>query len=61
MPNSFDEDDCCGAALAEALLSGDLDAKDSWTHSRCGLEWKPMLVNGGAIRHWSPQIITEVF
>ena len=59
MLNAYEEDECCGNALGDALLSGSLDGADSWTHEECGQEWKPEVING--LRYWRPQVFVEVF
>jgi hypothetical protein len=54
----FAEDPCCESAFADALLSGDLDGKDVWTHEDCGQEWRAVMVDG--VKSWTPHIWVEV-
>lgn len=51
-------DDCCGEALATALLNGELSDKQTWTHEECGCEWRARIV--GAVRLWEPYELIEV-
>jgi hypothetical protein len=60
MTNSLEPDDCCGWALSKALVKGKLDHTDTWTHKKCGTEWRCTIV-GGMIRHWSPVSIAQVW
>lgn len=59
----YADDECCGKALSKALLSGALESADSWTHTKCGTEWKPRTenFNGVMVRNWQPQALIEVF
>jgi len=54
------EDDCCGAALSKALASGKLahDA-ETWTHRKCGVEWRSRLADGIVV--WYPVQIIQVW
>jgi hypothetical protein len=49
---SYQPDECCGRHLVKGLLSGQLDAAESWICPACGCNWKPE--NKGELRHWSP-------
>lgn len=51
-------DECCGEAIARALLSGKLDEAEEWTHEKCGMSWKAHDVAGQ--RHWIPDCPIEV-
>lgn len=59
--NTVQEDICCAAALSRALLSGVLDGKNTWKHSLCGLEWTPVWIEDGRVRHWMPNCPIEVW
>lgn len=56
---SFEPDDCCGAALSRALKSGQLESVDTWTHEKCGQQWKGTM--RGVIKFWEPAVMMEVF
>jgi len=51
-------DDCCGVSLFRAIASGRLDAKESWTHKKCGAEWRSTLRADGTIL-WTPVTIIK--
>lgn len=51
-------DECCGEAIARALLSGKLDEAEEWTHEKCGMSWKAHTLAGQ--RHWIPDCPIEV-
>lgn len=50
--DTFQEDECCGAALNAAALAGLLDEADEWTHEDCGQVWRAKMI--GDMRHWAP-------
>lgn len=52
-------DECCGAALSAALLSGILEYVEEWTHQECGQVWRCKKV--GDVRHWQPVCDMMVF
>lgn len=58
MLQSFEPDECCGDDLADALLSGELDTAETWTHEGCGQQWRPIEFEG--VRHWHPHESIEV-
>ena len=65
MLNTHDPDECCAEDLSTALRSGSLDNTDTWTHEKCGLEWKATRVDAEPplevwVRHWSPHPFIEV-
>jgi hypothetical protein len=59
MLNLAAEDECCHGPLTEALLSGDLDARESWECQKCGCEWSPRMVAG--VRFWEPHPVIMVW
>ncbi len=50
-------DDCCGARLGVALMEG--LTGDNWVCPRCGVEWRPRLVEG--VRWWEPHEVFEIW
>lgn len=58
MLQCYESDDCCGDAIADALLSGALDEVATWTHAECGVEWRPRVIQG--VRLWTPVVHIEV-
>jgi len=53
------EDDCCTKALYRAIATGRLDKAESWTHDKCGCEWRSRLVCG--VIQWTPVTYIQVF
>lgn len=49
---THEPDDCCGKRISKALRDGTLDVSESWECPKCGLCWKPTIVEG--LRHWAP-------
>lgn len=65
MFSTYEPDECCGAALSEALRSGALENTDTWTHEKCGLTWLATRIDAEPplevwIRHWAPVEHIEV-
>jgi hypothetical protein len=58
MMHVFLADPCCGIALSKASLAGELDGAESWTHEKCGMEWKPRKV--GEVWFWEAHPYIEV-
>lgn len=56
--NFVEPDECCGAALSAALLSGLLDESCEWTHEECGTAWRVSQV--GSVRHWTPIVVVAL-
>ncbi len=56
-------DDCCGQALAEALLAGKLEDAAVWHHVKCGQEWRShrRKFEGADVIVWIPYCLIEVF
>jgi hypothetical protein len=52
---SIEHDECCSPIFARAARSGGLDKAESWTCPKCGVEYKPTLIEG-AIRRWTAQV-----
>lgn len=57
--DSYEPDECCGTELAEALLAGQLAAREAWACPKCGAEWRPEVI--GVLRHWRPAVVAMVF
>ena len=57
--NLYQPDACCGRDLMKALLSGALDNAESWTHEKCGGEWRCATKDG--VRYWAPFEFIEVW
>ena len=55
---SYQDDKCCGNALADALLDGKLDDAKGWVCPECGCEWRPETLEG--VRHWQPHDFVKV-
>lgn len=55
---TYQEDDCCGRALFAFLSTPDSEKTKTWTHPKCGQEWRPRIQ--GILRHWSPVCVTSV-
>ena len=58
MLNCYQEDDCCGDLLADALYDGKLDDADRFECPACGVEWRPQMIKG--ISFWTLHEIIEV-
>ncbi len=50
--NTAQEDDCCKP------LRADLFNKQSWICTKCGCEWRPVMI--GPLRHWQPVVVFAV-
>ncbi len=59
MLTAYQPDSCCGKALAKTLEMGLLDDVDTWTHEKCGCEWRASMV--GSVKYWEPHGIMEVW
>ncbi len=53
--NIVEEDDCCADPLWKVIASGKLDGKDTWTHGKCGCEWRAREMTGGG-KFWYPVV-----
>lgn len=57
--NIIDPDNCCSRRFHEAARKGTLDAAETWTCPKCGVEYRPTLVDG-VIRHWTAHVHCEL-
>jgi hypothetical protein len=53
------EDDCCAGPLNRAVSTGRLDKAETWTHVKCGCEWRSRAADG--VIYWTPVTIIQVF
>ncbi len=51
----FENDECCGRALSNALASDALADKSEWVHTKCGCRWKVRKMEDGS-RFWHPVV-----
>ncbi len=52
---TIEEGRCCTPAFQKAAQNGALDEAMDWTCPKCGVEYKPTVING-AVRHWTAQV-----
>jgi len=62
---TFEPDACCGKAIIKASRDGQLEGKEQWQHSKCGMMWSPeyaFLDTGEPhTKHWMPRPVIAVF
>jgi hypothetical protein len=52
---SIEEGTCCPKLFQKEARTGSLDKANNWTCPKCGVEYKPTVING-AVRHWTAQV-----
>lgn len=55
MMQTIEFDKCCTRTFAKEARTGSLDDATEWTCPKCGVEYKPTVING-AVRHWVAQV-----
>jgi hypothetical protein len=55
MLQSIEEGKCCPKLFQKEARTGTLDEANLWTCPKCGVEYKPTVING-AMRHWTAQV-----
>jgi hypothetical protein len=52
-------DECCSPRFSKQARTGALDKAETWTCPKCGVEYRPTLVDG-TVRHWVAHIYVEL-
>jgi hypothetical protein len=57
--NVIEPDACCSKRFQKAAQKGELEGVTSWTCPKCGVLYKPQMVNG-CVRHWVADVYCEL-